>query len=127
MAHMSEQEADGKIGRGTMAFVAACFAFLAIVVVVLTVTDEPEPDEGTGVGAQAVCQEFVEDKLKSPSSADFTSTDSAFTVDDKVWTANGVVDSENSFGAKIRNSYECEVEYAGDENWNLVSINVGTN
>jgi hypothetical protein len=34
----------------------------------------------------------------------------------------GYVDAENTFGAKIRNQYYCEVEYLGNDKWGLIEL-----
>jgi hypothetical protein len=49
--------------------------------------------------ARAGCQEFVERRLKAPSSADFSDWSEAGGAGR--WTVTGTVDSENSFGAKL--------------------------
>lgn len=79
-----------------------------------------EPDLGSEVGAEIVCENFVKDRLKSPSSADFSETQSRGEGADYVVV--GAVDSENSFGAMIRNDYVCEVSYEGDDQWSLTSL-----
>ena len=88
--------------------------------------DDDEADDGGGeYGARGVCEQFVEDRLKAPSTADFsdvTATESA-----GVWTVRGAVDSENSFGAQIRNTYVCQVRHTGGENWRLVDLQTSGN
>lgn len=91
-----------------------------------TSTDEGDdgaeaPDVGDEIGAQVVCEDFVEDRLKSPSSADF-SDETVTQIRGPVWEVAGAVDSENSFGAMIRNDYTCRVKFKGDDNWTLVKL-----
>jgi hypothetical protein len=69
------------------------------------------PDTDTGaILAEDACHDAVRARLKSPSSASFP--------DDRVaeraggYAVVGVVDSQNSFGAMIRNTFTCTV--AGD-------------
>lgn len=78
-------------------------------------------DEGSDGGARYVCHEFVKDRLKSPGSADF-SGESVEESGTQQWAVVGVVDSQNSFGAMIRNTYSCTVRYAGNDEWRLVSL-----
>lgn len=77
-------------------------------------------DAGDEIGAQVVCEDFVEDRLKSPSTADFSETE--VTGVEPEFTVTGAVDSENSFGAAIRNTYSCTVMYTGNDNWRLVEL-----
>lgn len=72
------------------------------------------------ITAQAGCQGFVERRLKAPDGADFSAW-SAVPGPGSTWTVSGTVDAENSFGAKIRSSFRCEMRDAGDR-WVLTSI-----
>lgn len=78
------------------------------------------PDEETE--CQFICQKTVKKILKSPSSAKFCEyTDYSFLKDNGIITAQGFVDSENSFGAMTRTyytlTYNCVTKKA-------VSINI---
>lgn len=87
-----------------------------------SVAEAPKPkDIGDELGAQVVCRDFIEDRLKSPASADFSDEDATH-VRGRVWTVTGAVDSENSFGAMIRNTYSCTVRYVGEERYRLQSL-----
>lgn len=79
--------------------------------------------------ASIVCQNFVDDRLKSPSTADHPFTGA------KVWrmkrgrfVVKSYVDAENAFGATVRTDYHCEVIYKGDGNtldpnsWDLTEM-----
>lgn len=61
---------------------------------------------GDSYGAKDACHDWVRDALKSPSTAEF-SNDSV--VGSGPWTISGDVDSENSFGAKLRTTWRCEI------------------
>ena len=80
----------------------------------------PAEDKGDKIGAQVVCEDFVERQLKSPGSAEFS--EEKVTGAHPEFTVKGAVDSENSFGALIRNNYTCTVTYKGNDNWNLVEL-----
>lgn len=62
--------------------------------------------------ARVACEDYVKDHLMSPSSADFSGQSESNVGDE--WTASGSVDSENSFGASIRNNYTCTMTDNGD-------------
>lgn len=85
---------------------------------------EAEEDDGPDIGdkysAAVMCEEFVKDRLKSPVSAEFD-TENGERVKG-AWRVTGTVDSENSFGALIRNDFTCVVKYAGDDEWRLQSL-----
>lgn len=66
--------------------------------------------------AQYMCQQFVKDKLKSPSSAKFSNQVASGAGTS--WTSSGTVDSQNSFGAMVRSRYSCTLSYdSSDESW----------
>jgi hypothetical protein len=58
--------------------------------------------------ATRACHDYVEDRLKAPATADF-SDEFAVKEEGNTYTAYGNVDSENGFGAKVRNAFTCEV------------------
>lgn len=55
------------------------------------------------------CQDWVRDRLKAPGTAKFVrgSTETGRMTDTTRWVSRGAVDAENSFGATLRNRYEC--------------------
>ena len=59
-----------------------------------------------------MCQEWVKDKLKAPSTAKFSETSS--TGGPQSWSMTGAVDSENSFGAMVRAAWTCNIRLDGD-------------
>lgn len=71
-------------------------------------------DDGAGdeYGAKDACQQWVKDQLKSPSSADFSNV---HVSGSGPWTVEGDVDSENSFGAKLRAHWTCDVHVDSDD------------
>lgn len=85
-----------------------------------------DSDEGGGeYGARDVCEQFVKDRLKSPSTAKFSETSAAEVGG--TWTVRGAVDSENGFGAKIRNTYTCEVRHDSGDKWKLIDLSSSAN
>lgn len=70
--------------------------------------------------AKEACREGVQDQLKSPSSARFSDEEAEETGEGR-YLVTGSVDSENGFGAMIRNDYACKVsETAGS--WRAYSV-----
>ena len=75
-------------------------------------------------------QQFVKDNLKSPSSADFGGVFGDYQDPYQIVTDLGEgkfrvqawVDAQNSFGAKIRNRFVCELEYVGNNRWRMTNL-----
>ena len=81
------------------------------------------------VGAWVACQQFVEQRLKSPATADFPANYPQYTklITDTTYRVDAYVDSQNSFEAMIRTEFTCEVKQTGDEeNYTLVSLDFVT-
>jgi len=70
-----------------------------------------------------MCQEFVKDNLKSPSSAVFPETYSEIkrgaikTLKDQEYIINSYVDSQNSFGAMIRTHFIVKLKQVDESHW----------
>ncbi len=84
------------------------------------------------IDAWVMAQQFVEDKLKSPSTAsyggvfsgDYQDPDSVVTVlGGGKYRVRAWVDSQNSFGAQIRTHFTCELEDQGGGSWRCTSLN----
>lgn len=112
-----------------------CGALIVAVIVVsilLSMCGSDDDDGGDDLqfGAFDVCREFVKDRLKAPGSASFRNyfdDDGEVRVTgsgDGPYTVRSTVDSENSFGAKIRTGFTCTVEHTGDGRYRLVSLNI---
>lgn len=89
-----------------------------IAALTMSSSGDDEPSDGM---ARVMCEGFVEDRLKSPSSADFqrpTTTE----IGANTWRVVGSVDAENSFGATLRVDYECTVRGNSDGEWTLVDL-----
>lgn len=73
-------------------------------------------------GAQVACEDFVKDRLRSPSTAHFSGR-SRHHLPTGEYVSAGDVDSENGFGAKIRSTFSCTVTDAGTK-WLLQSLTI---
>lgn len=112
----------------------AGIAVLAILVVLSGILNDsssgsPERDTGDSAAAWVMCQRFVEDRLRAPATAEYPSPYSQYTkqvsASRNVFEVSAYVDSENGFGAFIRNDFVCRVRYEGDESWRLESLEFG--
>lgn len=78
------------------------------------------------VDAWVMCQDFMEDRLQAPSSADYPCCYSDFVTyeGDRVYEVRSYVDAENAFGAKLRRDFLCRVEYRGNDRWRLRDLQI---
>lgn len=95
-------------------------------------TVSPSDDESSA--ALSMCQDRVKDRLKSPASAEFASrlkstiTKPSSSVQRYYVVSH--VDAQNSFGAKLRSSFTCDIEFVGKKdswdsaNWRLIDLNM---
>jgi len=104
----------------------SCLAIVVLSIVVIAISaigggGEDDPDGGGEFEAVAQCEGFVDKRLKAPATADYhlTATEQA-----SGWLVTGTVDSENSFGAKVRSNVRCVIHFAGDTAY-LDEIDVG--
>jgi hypothetical protein len=74
-----------------------------------------------------MCKQFVKDRLKAPANAEFAEFSNASltqvaTLGGKSFQVKSAVDSQNSFGAKLRLTYLCKVTNTDSDNWRLDSL-----
>ncbi len=94
------------------AFKVGCLVFVALVVllfggcaVLLVVGSNSDSPPDNSYAAQAACENSIQNRLKSPSTAKFNTQISG----SDPYTVSGTVDSQNSFGATLRSSFQCTV------------------
>ena len=80
----------------------------------------------TAANATKECQDRVELKLKSPSTADFGDATAQELGDTGArWEVIGIVDAENSFGGTVRLTYKCDITYNETaESWSASLVDV---
>ena len=99
--------------------IVACIVTFALAWAWGSRTEKDDPDRSQeqkrvpdAFDAKYACKQYVEEALKSPSSADFPSysemsaTGSAYGP----WTVISYVDAKNAFGVMLRNTFICTVE-----------------
>ena len=78
--------------------------------------------------AFGVCTDFVKDRLKAPATAsfpDYSEDERHVTVigsEEGPYTVQSSVDSENSFGAKVRTDFTCTVTHVSGDRWRLEDL-----
>lgn len=63
--------------------------------------------------AHAACQVYVSERLKAPSSAEFSPSAAIVPRDEGGYLIRGIVDAQNAFGTKLHRNYLCAVDPAG--------------
>jgi hypothetical protein len=69
------------------------------------------------IAAWVDCKEFVSRGLKAPASAVFPLSNAPGVTIGQAggrWVVAGFVDAQNSFGAQLRQDFQCEMTYAGN-------------
>jgi hypothetical protein len=102
---------------GIGAAIVAVIAFFAT----RTTHHDATPDEQKADAGRACQEKFIPERLKAPASAKFSSV--ATTFDGTSYHVEGLVDSQNSFGALVRSSFTCVMHSSGSQ-WVLDSANV---
>jgi uncharacterized protein YceK len=86
----------------------------------------PKEDTADKQDAFSMSKQFVTEYLKAPSTADFPSYTESFVIDlgEERYIVSAYVDSENSFGAKLRTPYTCTLSYESNNMWRLDSMDI---
>lgn len=138
---MVDQEETRNKNRGcgcsstsiTLTVIILAIISLGFWAMVLTMEDdENEDDEITASKVSTICELIVENRLKSPKTAEFEKyrdQEIGKFEGEETYQVLSYVDAQNSFGALIRTHYECVVSYKGGEwtdlsNWDLEKLEV---
>jgi hypothetical protein len=111
----------GAFRRHLMGFCLGTFAVIGYIAIIAPKT----PAKISPTMAFVQCKDFVKDRLKSPATAEFPTLDfEVLPRGENTYAIRSYVDSQNSYGAKIRANFFCEVEWNGkdeavQENWEL--------
>lgn len=88
-----------------------------------TVTSSEKPISDRKVISTVYAEKVIKDTLKAPSTAKFVDVQAYELSNEKdVWAVNGYVDSQNSFGAMIRNQWEVQLDYRDGKGGTIKSI-----
>ncbi|MCW8811019.1 MAG: hypothetical protein OQJ93_01955 [Ignavibacteriaceae bacterium] len=131
MSKENEQKKSKQVSGCTILFfvIVGSIVLIAILSTVIDSNDSNSPDNfNTPRNAFYISKQFVEDKLKAPSTAEFPYYNDRNVSVIKVngttnqYIVKGYVDSQNSFGAMIRTRYICTVRHKYDSTWELVDL-----
>ncbi|QYM63489.1 hypothetical protein [Microbacterium sp. Se5.02b] len=85
---------------------SVCLVLLAVVIgISIASGDDDDYDVNNSSVAIRHCEDAIKERLKAPATAEFVSA----ATGSGTWTVSGTVDAENSFGAKLRSTYQCSV------------------
>lgn len=127
---------DNNAGAGCLVLIVIA-AVLWLIGTLMGGGDDDDSSGGSDVssaedleyGAFDVCTNFVKDRLRAPSTAEFRNY---FEDDGEVVVTGGPdtyvvtssVDSENGFGAMLRSTFVCQVEHVAGTRWMLVDLSI---
>ncbi|MEQ2356445.1 hypothetical protein GSF04_20910 [Pseudoalteromonas sp. A22] len=102
------------------------------VILLLIGCGKSEPAKPDKYGAYFTCQDGVKRKLKTPSTASFSSISESNVTqlrigrrggkDEIQFLVVGYVDAQNSFGAKLRNNFTCKATGQTGDLWRIDSL-----
>lgn len=97
-----------------------------IAAIVSFTTSSGSAPAGDRDGADQVCREQVLGKLRAPATARFTEGTVSFLPGQtaEFYTARGMVDAQNGYGAMLRLRYQCDITRERD-GWRVTSTVVG--
>jgi hypothetical protein len=107
---------------GTLSLIAMVLSLIVFVSGCNSDTEKPKHDKMT---ASIMAEEFMNDRLKSPGSAEFQSYPKQQITDlgNGKYKVASYVDSQNSFGALVRTHYVCTLQYRTEtDDWNLEDL-----
>lgn len=113
-----ESNPGQKAGWRPYRWLLAAIGVVLVTTVVASPWSDDVGDEGT---ALVMCEDFVRERLRAPSTAEFGPSHEARvqpTADDR-WFVRSHVDAQNGFGAMIRSEWSCDARYVGEDEWRL--------
>jgi len=118
----------GAIAGGMYSVALVAGALSLIMWAYNSLSGDPKAQSDHSSMAYIQCKDYVKDRLKAPSSADFPFLADRITkVSDNHYIVESHVEAQNSFGVKLRSDYYCDIElvgeYAGSKtSWNLIGL-----
>jgi hypothetical protein len=115
---------SASVGLSTILGSLALAAFFTYV----SVDNDRKPAD-MSIMAGIHCRDFVKQRLKSPSTADFPYLGTPTWKTGNTYAVKSYVDSQNSFGVMVRSNWTCKIKYVtGDKydrsNWQLIDLEI---
>lgn len=125
-AYLIQKSRGKEIGYGFI----VCFIFIGIALVGISSPDKKTTPvrptattapviEHDSISAYVMAQDFVSSQLKAPSTAKFQTYSKELVQDlgGGRYKISAYVDAQNSFGAMMRNQFNCTLKYIGNNKW----------
>lgn len=109
--------------------IASALLLLVFVILAVGSTDSDWKTEDNKGMAYIMMEDFVKQRLKAPSTADFPGVfdgqlDHVTAIGNQTYRIVSYVDAQNSFGAQIRTKFIGEIKQTSVDKWQLISINL---
>lgn len=118
-------ENKSKQGKSPLVGCLSIIVLLVLLGILIGNCGDNEPrSEHDPITAFVMSQSFVEDRLKSPSTAKFPTYSESQVRDlgNGEYIVSSYVDAQNTFGAMVRTKYVCRLKYAGEDRWQLIEF-----
>lgn len=103
----SEASKQGVVLPPTKKRGLGCLGIIFFAVIIAMAFNSFSPTDGKKSEAQYVCEQFIKDRLSSPSSAKFGKT--TVVQQDATFKVTSVVEAENALGVSLQNTWTCRV------------------
>ena len=104
--------------RNFIKHLASLFTILIFIFIAFASGDSDSSSSSEDLLAYIYAEDFVKQRLKSPSTAKFAGTfekrDHITQVGDREYRISSYVDSQNGFGATIRSKWSCTIYFEGN-------------
>jgi len=116
--------------------IASAFLLLVFLIIAVGSTDSEKSSdpnawktEDNKSMAYIMMEDFVKQRLKSPSTAEFPGVfdgklDHVTAIGNQTYRIVSYVDAQNSFGAQIRTKFIGEIKQTSADRWQLISLNL---
>lgn len=102
--------------------------FIAVIIAAVLIVAVQNPDEISETEAIAAAEIKVESVLKAPATAQFCPVNEylvGISQEEGIAVVSGYVDSQNGFGAMIRNEFIVELRFIDDNNADCIYLQIG--
>ncbi len=128
MAAVPQTTARAHNAAGWIAVAGLLVVLLGIASFSAPSTEPPAPPAPphNATGAYDVCRQFVIDRVKSPSTAEFLAYGKERTqhLGNGKYVVAAHVDAQNGFGATVRSDFTCTVQWKSGKAWGLEDLKI---
>jgi len=114
-----------------LSWTSGCLVVVIIFILIIFAIGHSEsnsPDEKGTFEAWHMSQQFIKERLKSPTSAEFPAEATEVKeINKNHFWVKGYVDAKNSFGVPLRHNFTASLEYCGKSQWRCIDLNITEN